>query len=177
MSYIWSNSRPFDSIDNSFMYTTTNTNWLKQVLKQKLADIHDQNWLADVNSNSSCKLYRIFKNSIELENYLCSFNPPERTFLCKLRCSNFKIPSVVGRYEGIAFNERTCHMCNGNKLGDEYHYLFECKTFQSQRTKYIKPFFWRRPSTVKFEQLMNSKSRTTQHNLIKFSYEINQIFK
>ena len=41
-----------------------------------------------------------------------------------------------------------CEVCTDNqKLGDEFHYIFECPTFSVDRRKYI-PATFRRPNMI-----------------------------
>ena len=49
-----------------------------------------------------------------------------RIAFSKFRCVNHKLPIEKGRFYGIAIddNDRVCELCNTNKLGDEYHYIF-----------------------------------------------------
>ena len=44
-------------------------------------------------------------------------------------------------------NDRTCELCFLNKLGDEFHYLFECSYFEDQRRMYIPRVLSRHPNT------------------------------
>ena len=47
-----------------------------------------------------------------------------RIAFSKFRCVNHKLPIEKGRFYGIAIDDRVCELCNTNKLGDEYHYIF-----------------------------------------------------
>ena len=44
-----------------------------------------------------------------------------------------------------------------NRLGDEFHYLFECSYFVDQRKVYLPKDVIRRPNATGFEKLMNTK--------------------
>ena len=66
------------------------------------------------------------------------------------------------------FAERTCHLCNV-ELGDEYHYLFSCKSFNQERTTYLKPYYRHKPSTYKMHELMNSRNVKILKNLSTFA--------
>ena len=37
-----------------------------------------------------------------------------------------KLPIEVGRWSNIPREQRICTLCNLQKIGDEFHYLFEC---------------------------------------------------
>ena len=47
-----------------------NVNWLKSALELRLRDIDKQNWHDEVQENSQCVIYRIFKENLEFEPYL-----------------------------------------------------------------------------------------------------------
>ena len=51
---------------------------------------------------------------------------------------------------------------------DEYHYILICPYFRLNRELYIKPYYYRRPSMMKFEQLFSSKNKRTLSKLAKF---------
>ena len=61
----------------------------------------------------------------------------------------------IGSYSKIPRNERICKLCNVNQLGDEYHYVIECKYFALERRRYIKTYYISRPSSYKFAELFN----------------------
>ena len=63
----------------------------------------------------------------------------------------------------------TCKLCTLDVIGDEYHYLFECNTFSSKRTKYLSPYYWRHPNTIKMFELFNSSNIKTLRNLAKLT--------
>ena len=50
-----------------------------------------------------------------------------KIWITKLRISNLKIPIETGRWRNIPVEERISNMCNEN-IGDEFHYLFICKS-------------------------------------------------
>ena len=51
---------------------------------------------------------------------------------------------------------------------DEYHMIMICEHFRDVRVKYIKPFYYKRPSMWKFVQLMNSTSKRDRFKLMLF---------
>ena len=53
-------------------------------------------------------------------------------------------------------------------IGNEFHYLFECSTFNHKRTTYLKRYFYYRPNAIKIQKLFNSKNIKTIRNLSKF---------
>ena len=64
----------------------------------------------------------------------------------------------LGRWKGVPYNERLCTFCN-NDVGDEYHMMLVCPYFKEDRVKYVRPYYYRNPNTLKFQQLMTSKQK------------------
>ena len=50
--------------------------------------------------------------------------------LSKFRTTNNRFPIEKGRWENIERNQRFCHLCNKNLIGNEYQYSFACKSFK-----------------------------------------------
>ena len=148
MPFIWNNN-----------YNLIDTNWLGKTIGIRLNDIYAQEWISNVNNNSQCKVYRIFKRDLKFEKYLTTLPLKCRLDLCRLRCSNSRIPTVSGRYRDIDFCDRICTLCNQSKLGDEYHYLFECPSFSRERSKFLRPYYYRNHNTLKMEELFNTGNK------------------
>ena len=61
-----------------------------------------------------------------------------------------------------------CTLCEESDIGDEFHYLFVCNFFHNSHVKFLYHYYYTRPSTYKFKQLINSK---------KIIKEISEIYK
>ena len=78
--------------------------------------------------------------------------------------------------EKIDFDRRLCTLCISD-VGDEFHYILNCKYFRSLRKLYIKPYYHKHPNTLKFSQLMNSNNKVElKKKLTKFIKIITQMF-
>ena len=44
----------------------------------------------------------------------------------------------IGRWNNIPTENRKCTLCDGNDIGDEYHYLFKCNNFLNTRNCFYK---------------------------------------
>ena len=88
--------------------------------------------------------------------------------LCKFRTDNHKLPVETGRWDDIAHNERTCTLCNSD-VGDKFHYLFACPSFENERKLYLKQYFYRRPNILKFSELISTRNTTRLKMLSKFA--------
>ena len=45
-----------------------------------------------------------------------------------------------------------------NDIGDEFHYLFVCNHFKSERKNFLKPYFYKCPNIIKFKKLLSAKN-------------------
>jgi hypothetical protein len=68
-------------------------------------------------------------------------------------------------------------LCNGcalltyrNDLGDEYHFLMECASVKVLRERYRPLYYTRKPSRLKFVELVNSKKKHVQIKLSKLIF-------
>ena len=148
--------------------TNLNLVGFKNLIKTKLNDINKQEWHTDVEENSQCLNYRMFKQSNCYEKYFDILIDLEAKSLCKFRCLNHKMPIVTGRHKNILRNERFCNLCNKNQIGDEFHYLFQCGFFLEEWKNHIKRYYWKYPNTFKMDELFNSKQKSIFSNLAKF---------
>ena len=74
--------------------------------------------------------------------------------------------------EPIAYSDRKCLYCH--KLEDELHFVLECKLYSDLRKQYIKKYYWKRPSMIKFIELMKNENVKVVRNLSLF---VNKAFK
>ena len=125
-------------------------------MKQRLKDQFLQNWKGTINESSKCLIYRVYKKDFCFEKYLDILPFNLCRILCKFRTMNHLLPIEKGRHLHIERNQRICHLCPKQSLGDEFHYLFECHFFNSLRKKFIDSKFSNHPNIYKLESLMNS---------------------
>ena len=139
-----------------------------QTINQRLHDIVKQNWFSEVQNNSCCTNYRIFKTELTFENYLIKLTFSDRIALCRFRSGNIKLPSNVGRFNNNSV-DITCKVCNLNVTGDEYHYIFVCNAFDTQRDNLLSFNFTSNHRSSKMSDLFNSKDTLTLLKLAKFT--------
>lgn len=166
----------FDECGLSFIWNDQihmNRNVLKSVLKQKLLDQYIQHWFQQINSSSRGEFYGIFKTEFKLEPYLIRLHPSDRIYMCKLRCSNLKLPIETGRWANILKQNRKCHLCN-LEIGNEFHYLFICSYPQINelRTKFIPEYYLRNPSLYKLKGMLSLCNVTLYRKICGFIRKI-----
>ena len=144
LSYLWTQQKA----------SRKEINRLKQILEDQ-----EQQYLENAcNESTKGKIYAYLKESWTMEYYLSHLREHHIKALIKFRTANNKLPVEIGRYSNIPYEERKCPFCN-DQVGDEFHYLFECKKFNKERKKYIKKYFYEHPNIYKYKLLMNSKNK------------------
>ena len=106
--------------------------------------------------------------NINFETFLISLPHSSSIPMVKFRTANHKLPIEVGRWENIVYEDRKCNLCDKNDLGDEFHYLLICPYFQNERKDLLKRYYYLRPNTIKFQELLNCKNKQVLLNLSKF---------
>jgi hypothetical protein len=85
-----------------------------------------------------------------------------------IRLSSHNLFIETGRYTGIVRNKRKCMLYNLNGLEDEFHFVLQCTKYNDLRKKYIKKYYWSKPSTFKLVQLLSVENGKELRNLGKF---------
>ena len=117
--------------------------------------------------------------TIQLElfffNTICSFNfqyysdnltiKSFRVAASRLRVSSHRLEVEKGRWKTppVPYNNRLCYICQ--VLDDEFHFLFKCQSLQDLRVKYIKRYYYTRPSMNTLLQLLSNKNKAHIRNL------------
>jgi hypothetical protein len=154
-----------------------NFSHFKNIVKCRLKDQFLQNWQAIITDSSKCLVYRLFKKEFGFEKYLDILPGNLCKILCKYRTTNHMLPIEKGRHLHIDRNQRTCHKCVRQSLGDEFHYLFECRFFTESRKKFIDNHFTSHPNIFTLDKLMNSNNYHTLLRLALFCKTIMSNFK
>ena len=162
-SYIWD----IDGVD-------INQNQFKKVIKQKISDISNQEWLANVNENPLCTNYRLLKSNFIFEEYLL-LEEQLRIPLTRYRCGSHHLPISNRRFDPL--DQRNSYPLCHIDIGDEYHYILSCPAFENERKLYISPYFYERPNVIKFEKLFSLKSKIKLRKLSKFIQYILYVFR
>ena len=81
------------------------------------------------------RLYKLFKKNFEMESYLYGkLDKLEKKILSRIRLSSHNLEIESGRHMKIPVEMRLCKSCNMQKVGDEFHFIMECPTFQKERS-------------------------------------------
>ena len=118
--------------------------------------LYVQEWHNKVTSSFKGKNYTLFKQDLNFENYLIKLNKKHCSSLLKFRLSNHRLPVETGRWENTPLEDRKCTLCSKHDIGYEFHYLFVCDHFISDRKKYLSLYLYKSPNIIKFEELFFS---------------------
>ena len=158
-----------DNCGLSYMWVdqhTIDTRRCRIIIQKRIEDIAMHKWYIGMSTSSMCTMHRLFKKQLQFEKYLFISNNKERISLTKFRCSNIRIPVYNQIY---LFQSELCNLCDLNLCGDEYHYLLICPFFTRDRERYLKRYYYCRPTLTKFELLLSSTNRSIASKLAKFA--------
>lgn len=96
--------------------------WRKKVFVDKIDE-----------SGNKLRTYRIFKKDFKLENYTMMKSRTLKKSLAQFRCANHRLEIELGRRLDIPRDKRYCLICDQAEVGDEMHYLLNCKTLEMER--------------------------------------------
>ena len=142
--------------------------WIKAAMSLRLRDQYIQKWNQTVQTSPKATLYRVYKETWGFEQYLLELPTVLRISMCKYRTSNHRLAIEKLRYINVPREHRTCHMCNSNQLGDEFHFLLICQKLSRIRSQYLPMYYITRPNVIKFQQIMTKPDKKTLLNLAKF---------
>ena len=152
-------------------------NWLRNSTKVRLEEYYAKKWSDTVYKNSSCLNYRAMTLVKRTQNYVLKLPKYYIYAMCKFKCVNHYMPIVAGRYSDTPIDERLCTICQLNEIGDEFHYLFNCTFFSTQRARLMMRYYYTQPNMYKMIQLFESSDFNDMLNLAKFADIIVRQFK
>ena len=146
--------------------TLFSSKYLECSVQQTLRDQFLQSWHNALSTSSSCSTYRIFKHDLSFAPYLHILPLSLSIPFCKFRLNNAKFPFVLKQQNRLASNE--CTLCTLEKLGDNFHFLFECTRFKMHRKRLLPQYYHVNPNTFKFDQLLNTTCKHILRNVAEF---------
>ena len=170
-------------------------------VEQVLKDQYVQRWQAELESHSTCELYKKYKTNFELERYLSLLSYTNRRALTKLRTNNNRLPIITSKYKSNKSvkskkskvndlkisnceniendrSEKLCKLCDSQSIGDEFHLIFECSNSHilTFREKYLAnmKYYTRLPNRDKLIQMLSSTKNSILvklSNFLKFALQ------
>ena len=111
--------------------------YFKGIFAQRCNDILLQNWHTGINENSQCTNYSIFKQSLQIEDYLVQLDDDAKYTIAKFRTRSHHLPVTNNRFQSNNAEDTTCPLCQNGEIGDEFHYLLKCTYFNESRNKFL----------------------------------------
>lgn len=65
-------------------------------------------------------------------------------------------------------NKIFCNLCYKKDLEDEFHFILICPFYAELRKKYIKSFYYKKPSVFKLSKLLSVNNTKELNNLGKY---------
>lgn len=149
------------------VFSDVNAKWLTLSFKQKIKDQFMQNWKGNISQTSSAKCYNLVKENFVQSKYINILPKKNCKTMMAFLCRNHRLPIEVGRWHSIPIPERKCQLCHIH-IGDEFHYVLECKNFIDDRKKFVKAYYYRHPNILKYNQLFNSENKIELIKLCQF---------
>ena len=150
---------------------TSNVRVFLKAFEQRNKDMYMQHCLSEINSSSRCRLYIELKQVFTPGSYLSvRMDKKFRTSYTKFRLSSHKLLVEGGRWmkPKLQYEMRKCTLCDSEDIEDEYHVTLVCHQFKNLRTKYIKKYYYTRPSMPKFIEIMHLDTKCEQFKLMLF---------
>ena len=153
-SYVWNNQKTFDFKKIGYL------------IKIELLTTFCKNGMQLLLLHPQLLCTNFFKPQLCYESYLDQLSVKNIKLLAKFRLSSCKLNAITGKYKNND-NNKLCKMCDLNDIEDEFHFVLVCPKYLILRQKYIKPYFYKKPSVYKLCQLLSS-NRNSLTNLCKF---------
>ena len=144
-----------------------------KIFTERLSDVFFQNWSERLSMSSRAIFYKSIKLNWSFGQYLELVNVTQhRKSLCKLIVSSHRLRIETGRWERppVPREMRQCEICHQG-VEDEFHFVCVCPAYVHIRKKYIKQYYWKRPSMFKLVQLFNTENRKALNGLAKYVYQ------
>ena len=94
-------------------------------------------WKPLPKNNSKRSFHKLVKDDHAFEKYFVSLLKCYLVPILTLRSGGHKLPVAKGRFSNIVRKRRYCDLCDGNMLGDEYHFYFSAKTLHWCNTETV----------------------------------------
>ena len=148
--------------------TVGNANWFLSLAKQRLIDIHQQEWRGEVECTSTHRLYKHIKPDFRFETYLDMKCKAWRIAITKIRLSSHQFMierGIWGNNRLDEVKERLCNTCK--EVEDEYHCIITCPKFANQRE-----ICFLVPNRLTFLKYMKVDTETLQRKMGQLCYKV-----
>ena len=89
-------------------------------------NIQEENWLHSVSNKPKLRTYKLFKETLRVENYVL-YN------MAQFRFGILSLNIETRRFRNQPIEQRICNQCELNEIEDEFHFLFKCTLYNDCR--------------------------------------------
>ena len=91
-----------------------------------------------------------------------------KRLLTKFRLSNHSLNIEIGRHRNVIKYNRLCTCCNFQDIEDEFHFILKCPLYNDLRKKFLKKYYYNKPSVFKLIHLFSTSNISALLKLGKF---------
>ena len=143
-----------------------------KLIETRMKDIFVQSLRSDISRSPKVSFYQYIVDNFALQTYLCKpINPIYMKYISKFRLSSHLLKIESGRFVNELRSQRICDKCSLNDIEDEFHFILVCPAYRILRVKYIKQYYYLRPSVFKLIQLLSTNNVSELCKLGKFLFE------
>jgi len=148
--------------------------WAK-VVEERIQEREEKKWLERVNTRDKLRTYRLFKQKLEMEEYLAVRDRCGVPELTRLRGGTNRLKIEKGRYVKIPVEARICEFCSTNEVENEFHFMMICPLYRELRKEMwmnVRPLL-PQPCMIysdedKFLTLMSAKNRDVIRKVLRY---------
>ena len=153
-------------------------NQFLRAFKNRLADCYLQKMKGDIIESPKGRYFQHFSSLLNVERYL-SINLcyKFRKVLSNFRCSCHSLMIEKGRQLGIDRNYRYCPFClqkNITVVEDEFHFFYDCSTYDNLRKLYFKQAWLRNKNIDTFYRIISTEK---EEEIVRVANFLLQAFK
>lgn len=159
------------SMGLKYLFDETCSNQCKtyKTIECRILDIYKQSLMSSFSTSPKSMLYQHLVDNFCLQTYLRRpINYISKKFISIFRTSSHSLNIEKGRHNKVPRNERFCNHCNKKDLEDEFHFILICPFYVELRKKYIKSFYYKKPSVFKLVKLLSVNNIKELNNLGKY---------
>ena len=122
--------------------------------------------MASIENSSKCSMYRHLVDNFCIQYYLTKpLDTYCKQLITRYRTSSHSLYIERGRHNNVPRNMRICNHCSLNDIEDEFHFILKCPLYKDLRKRYIKQFYYVKPSAFKLIKLLSVNNVSELSNL------------
>ena len=159
------------SIGLEYLFEESSVNRVRdyKIIESRILDICKQNIMSSLSISPKCFLYQHLIDNFCNQSYLKrSINVNAKKYITRFRTSSHSLNIEKGRHNNVLKSARICKLCHCNDIEDEFHFILKCPFYTDFRKKFIKKFYYEKPSVFKLVMLLSVENTKELNNLGKF---------